>query len=162
MQAPPAEALIELVHWNSAVIRMQTRGITQAESLLQPPFQGNCMNWVVGHILTSRGTICELLGLETVFSPVELATYDRGSAVMTGTATALELKTLLEWVKESDERICRALEALPEGALQEEVPLGKSKGPLGGHILFLIWHESYHAGQLELLRNLAGKHEKLI
>jgi uncharacterized damage-inducible protein DinB len=30
------------------------------------------------------------------------------------------------------------------------------------HITFSIWHETYHVGQLELLRQLAGKNDKII
>ncbi|MDD4578903.1 MAG: hypothetical protein PHS75_10200, partial [Anaerolineaceae bacterium] len=35
-------------------------------------------------------------------------------------------------------------------------------GTRGATVLFLAFHMSYHAGQLEYLRNLAGKTEKVI
>jgi hypothetical protein len=33
---------------------------------------------------------------------------------------------------------------------------------LGGVLAFLNWHEAYHVGQLELLRQLAGKNDQVI
>lgn len=39
---------------NTAIIKMQIEGLTHEESLLQPPFRANCLNWVLGHINVSR------------------------------------------------------------------------------------------------------------
>lgn len=162
MQTPPKEAILELLEMNSAIIRMQTRGISQEQSLIQPPYGGNCLNWVIGHILTSRQTIFNFLKIEPILSPEELAIYDRGSEVLIDPAQAADLSKLLKNVKVSEDLIRKGLDSLPKGALDEVTPFGRSSGPLGGHILFLIWHETYHVGQLELLRQLAGKREKLI
>ena len=35
-------------------------------------------------------------------------------------------------------------------------------GTIGGMVSFLAMHETYHVGQLELLRHLAGKNDKII
>ena len=42
--------LTEAFARNANVIKMQTKDLTHADSLRQPPFQGNCLNWVLGHI----------------------------------------------------------------------------------------------------------------
>jgi len=38
--------------------------MSQADSLIQLPFRSNCMNWIVGHILTNRYNVLRLLGAE--------------------------------------------------------------------------------------------------
>lgn len=162
MKSPSAETLIEMMEWNTGVIQMQTRDLTQAESLIQPPFQGNCLNWVIGHILTSRDTILKLMKLEPVLSPGEMTLYDRGSEPLVNPGVAFELEDLLVKVKVSEERIRQEIDRMGEEALQVPTPFGRSNGALGGHIFFLLWHETYHVGQLELLRQLAGKNDKII
>ena len=91
MKSPSAETLIKMMEWNTGVIRMQTRDLTQAESMIQPPFQGNCLNWVIGHILTSRDTILKLMKLEPVLSPGEMTLYDRGSEPLVNPGVAFEI-----------------------------------------------------------------------
>ena len=46
------------------VLLAQLEGLTHEDSLLQVPFRGNCLNWVLGHILTYRATMLEIVGLE--------------------------------------------------------------------------------------------------
>jgi|GEM_PF-5021639 len=44
------------------------------------------------------------------------------------------------------------LDAVPEGADQD----------VGAQLSFLSWHETYHTGQTEYLRQLAGKDDQVI
>jgi hypothetical protein len=162
LKSPSAETLLKMMDWNSGIIRMQTKEISQAESLIQPPFQGNCLNWVVGHLLTSRDTILTLMKLEPVLSPAEMAIYDRGTKPLIDPQAAFELPALLEKIKISEERIREGILQLSDDDLDEATTFGSSNGALGRHIFFLLWHETYHVGQLELLRQLAGKNDKVI
>ena len=52
--------------------------------------------------------------------------------------------------------------ALSEEALQELRRDGERTLPLGTLLHFANWHETYHVGQTELLRALAGKTDKVI
>jgi hypothetical protein len=54
------------------------------------------------------------------------------------------------------------VQALPAAELERVVTFANNPRPLGGFLAFLDWHESYHVGQLELLRQLAGKVDKII
>ena len=47
------------------VIHRQLDGLTNEDSLLQPSFRGNCLNWILGHIVFSREPVLAFLG-ETV------------------------------------------------------------------------------------------------
>ena len=69
---------------NLEIINMQTDGLTHEQSLIQLPFRSNCMNWVVGHLLTNRCNILRLLGADDIRSTVDLDHYERESQPVTG------------------------------------------------------------------------------
>ena len=45
---------------NYSVLEMQLKDVTHEESLIQPPYSGNCLNWILGHLVLSRGTLLKL------------------------------------------------------------------------------------------------------
>ena len=49
-----AENLIAMYARNVLFIKQLTEGLTHIDSLAQPPVPGNCMNWVMGHIVAYR------------------------------------------------------------------------------------------------------------
>ena len=162
MQTPPAQTIIDLLKINQAVIRREMNGITQAESLVQPPYPGNCLNWVLGHILTGRDTILRLMNLEPEFTPDQTAVYDRGSAPLTNPGQAVDVEDLLERLNSSQRKLIARLEEIGAAGLEMEVAFGRGSEPLGGAIAFLQWHEAYHTGQLDILRQVAGKNDHVI
>jgi hypothetical protein len=162
MKAPPVENLIETWQRITTITQRQTEGITQAESLLRPPVAGNCMNWVLGHMLENRDTCLEYLGQPRLLSTAETATYQRGSAALEEHGAAVELSILVQKLAQSGEQLATVLQALPAGSLESEVLFYNNPRSLGGLLAFLQWHETYHLGQLELLRQLVGKTEKII
>jgi uncharacterized damage-inducible protein DinB len=156
------EILIDNFAFNQNVIHRQTDGLTHADSLLQLPFRGNCLNWVLGHILDTRNTVLKLLGAQPVFTKEEASLYGHGSDPITGEGKALPLERLLADLDESQNRIATALQSISPEALAAEIEMWKGKTPLVEHLGFLNWHETYHVGQLELLRQLAGKNDAII
>src|SRR5262249_27711324 len=82
---------------NVTIIRRQTAGLTHADSLLQPVMRGNCLNWVLGHIVSTRGLVLRVLGAEPVLSAAHAERYARGSAPVLGEeAGILTLPALLD------------------------------------------------------------------
>lgn len=161
MDTPPKKNLIDTLRLNGVIINRQLRGMTHAETLLQPPFQANCMNWVLGHLLTERDGILSMLQLVQVLSAEELAIYDRGSLALTAANLASPLDSLKARLDQSLGQIVTALENMPQENLEINVDFG-GKSRLGAEIAFLLWHETYHTGQLELLRQVAGKNDQVI
>jgi uncharacterized damage-inducible protein DinB len=161
MQSPPKQFLIDTIRLNAVIINRQLRRLTHDETLIQPPFQANCMNWVLGHVLTGRDGILDMLQLPKVLSAEELEIYNRGSSALTSSNLASPLDSLKARLEQSLGQIATAIENMPQENLQVNVDFG-GKGPLGGEIAFLLWHETYHTGQLELLRQVAGKNDQVI
>ena len=74
------QEFIRILSIEQNVVQMQTKELTQADTLIQPQPGGNCMNWVLGHLLDNQITVLELLGGESPVSQSELAAYQRESA----------------------------------------------------------------------------------
>lgn len=162
MMRSERDRLKENFEFTHRLIHMQTDGLTHADSLLQLPFRGNCLNWVLGHIVDSRNTVLRLLGAQCIWTADECSVYGYGSDPITGEGKALPLERLLADLDESQNRIAAALESISPEALAAEIEIWKGKTPLAEHLAFLHWHETYHVGQLELLRQLAGKNDAVI
>ena len=146
------EAIAQIFSSNKFVIDRNIEGLTHDESLINPEVEANNLNWVLGHILVSRLEAYEHLGIDAFWDEEKQALYRRGSAAITP-STALSLPDLLAALDQSQARLLAALaEDVNERLAQ---PFGE-KGTVGQRLLGLAWHETYHAGQTDFLRRLAG------
>ena len=158
-----AEQLAEGFERNVQIIQMQTAGLTHEQSLIQPPFRGNCMNWVLGHIAVHRDLVLRLLGGEPVLSERETARYGHGSAPVTGDGEdVLPLEVLLSTLECGQERLAAALKKARAENLAREMAYRDRTVTVGQRVFMLYFHDSYHTGQTELLRQLAGTDDHII
>ncbi len=142
------------------VARLQLEGLTQAECLLQPSPGGNCLNWVVGHVLAIYGQMLPVLDQLPVLPPEILARYHRGSAPITQDAEALDVAALMKALDESCQRFDAGLAVLTRERIDAPAPFSPSGNPdetVGSLLTTICWHQAYHAGQMGLLRRLASK-----
>ena len=52
----------------NSVLRVNLDGITHEESLHQPSPAGNCLNWILGHLVASYDNLLKVLGGEAVLT----------------------------------------------------------------------------------------------
>jgi len=153
-----AATLTKLFEINHHAIQVNAEGITDAEALIQPEPGGNCMNWIIGHILASREGMLRLLGEPTVLTPEIAERYKRGSAPITKASAAkgdgLPFSKLMEALATSQERLLRGIAKADDAKWNETVP---NFGTAREAVHFLHFHEAYHAGQIAILRRMAGK-----
>lgn len=147
---------------NLWIIRRQTEGLSNADSLLRPSFRANCLNWVLGHIVVGRNRALVLLGLEPVWGDDERSVYETGSAPLLDEPEAVPLERLLVLLDLAQERLAETLNAAGDAVLQTPVHFRGRDQALGEAIAGLAWHETYHTGQTELLRQLSGVDDKVI
>jgi hypothetical protein len=140
-------------HW---LIKKHADGLSQADSIIQPPFQANCFNWILGHILAGRHEALSYLGGPTLWKEEEIALYKTGSAPITKAGQGLALGRLLADLDETQVLIVERLEQVSPEELARIVDTRFGERPMGQHIAGLHWHETYHTGQLEILRELAS------
>ena len=149
---------------NLEIIKMQTEGLSHTDSLIQLPFRSNCLNWVVGHVLANRCNILALLGAEDLRPQVDLDHYERESDPILGDGEGvLPLEELIHHLEESQIRLAAALKKESEESLQRLAPYrDRPEREVGYWLFFLYFHDSYHVGQTEILRQAASKDDKII
>lgn len=146
------DLLRDLYGQTYAVIRRRTTGLTHEDSLLPPPHGGNCLNWVVGHIVVARANILALLGEQPAWDWRASKRYLPGSTPVVGGEDALRFERLLADLDRSQEQLVAALGRLSPADLAA-VEDGKA---LGAHLACYHSHEVDHEGQTERSRQLAG------
>lgn len=156
-----AERIQPLFAINYRVIKRQTDGLTHADSLLQPPFRGNCLNWVLGHILASRRAVHRILGQPPLWDDARAARYMADSEPITDPTdpAIVDLATMLADLERSQALLDEGFAELSDAQLAEVNDRGRT---VADRLLFFAWHEGYHVGQTEYLRQLAGKDDKVI
>lgn len=156
MNADAAATLTRLFSINYDVLKKNLDGVTHEESLIQPTGGGNCLNWVLGHLVTTRDLALGMLKQEPVWSADVSATYNRGSAPIRDGANAQPLPGIVEALGKSQERLIAGLGQISNDDLAAPSP-EKSLGDTVGDLLFVLqYHDAYHAGQTGLLRRMAG------
>jgi hypothetical protein len=159
----PPEELAEAFALNLRVLKMQTDGLTHQDTLLQPPVRGNCLNWVLGHLAVNRDRVLRLLGESPLLTEAESERYATGSEPIPATGEgALHLSRLIEALETGQAAIDAALRSISGEELQAEVEVGERRMAVRQRLFGLYFHDTYHTGQAELLRQLAGKGDQVI
>lgn len=149
---------------NTWIVNAQLEGLSHADSLLQTPYRINCLNWTLGHLLDGRGRVLELLGVERVLPADATARYRRESEpILEDGPGVLPLERLIAALSESQDAISEALVGLDTTAMAEETEVGEGRMmSLGDQVRFQYFHDTYHTGQTELLRQFTGIGDQII
>jgi len=154
--------LASMFEFSYFAINRNLSDLTHEDSVFIPAPSGNCINWVLGHIVSARGMMLLLTGAGTpVLSEAEAAVFQRGSAAMKSGDQGVDFARLKSALEESQKQLLPALQALSDEALASPVPEKFKRPPLAGTLgqafVTMNYHEGYHNGQIGLLRRLAGK-----
>lgn len=154
-----SEELVRDFERNRRIVQAQCEGLSHEDALIQPPFGANCLNWTVGHLVVHRDKVLHALGQEGVLDEPTFARYTNESEPVTGDGPDIRpLADLLTALDESQERIAAAVPATDFAA-----PFDHDRfKTVGARVRFYYFHDTYHTGQTEILRSLAGKDDKLI
>ena len=134
-----------------SAIKLYTMGITHDESVWQPPFGGNSVNWIMGHLVVSRCNFLMLLELPSIWTMDQCLRFVPGSAPVTGDADSVPFQTLLADFDRTQEQLVSALKESSEKELKQI----KSGRTIAESLAYYLAHESHHAGYLEILCVLA-------
>jgi hypothetical protein len=153
----------KMLSGEAEIVRQQTNGLSQADSLLQPQPGGNCLNWVMGHLVENLVEILKVVQAELPPDLPDLSRYLINSEPIRGEEDGVfPLEVLIETYNQLTEMITRRLSVLDEEYFDQEVDFWQGKARRGYIAFFYFFHNTYHIGQLEQLRNLAGKTDKII
>lgn len=118
--------------------------ITHEESLIEPEQGGNSINWILGHLVISKDSVLKELGFEPLCNDEYEKLYERGTKP--APECAIKIEDILKLYNEGNEKVKKALAESP--VIDDE----KRES-----IIFLAFHESYHTGQIGLMRRVLGK-----
>ncbi len=154
--------IASLYGWSYDTLTRQIAGLSHEDSLLQPPFRGNCLNWVVGHIIASRDNLLPLLGEQRVWSPEKAKRYVRGSEPVTqeNADSAFSFDGMKLDLQNLQQRTLSGISRLTVADFDQ--PSDRENITLGQRLILANRHECYHAGSTELLRQLAGKNDQVL
>jgi len=142
------------------LFRKTLKGLSEAAALKQPAPGGNCLNWVSGHIVQSRGDTLKVLGQDLPFPADKYARYDRGSDPVTDPEGTISLSEMLTDFAATQDGLKAGLAGLTGDYLAAKAPFSpgnNDKETVGSLLAGLVFHEGYHVGQLGILRRLAGE-----
>jgi hypothetical protein len=152
--------LVKMYEFSYGAINRNLDGLSHEDSLIVPEPGGNCLNWVLGHILVARSFLLTLTGGTPLLEEAQAACYRRGTSSDVP-EKLLDLATLRGFLSDSQQRLIPALVAISDEALSRSVPEPHNRPPLTGSIcdafIRLQYHEAYHNGQMGLLRRIMGK-----
>lgn len=154
------EIFLLSVRATHSVVKRNVEGLTQEESLIQPKPAGNCLNWVMGHLLYVYNQVLPALGQTPVMGQETLKRYKRGSFPLTNPGEALELRDLIQGWDEASNRMEAGITGITAKALDAPAPFSPSNNPnetVRSLLTVLLFHQAYHAGQTGLLRRITGK-----
>lgn len=140
------------------VVQVNTEGISHEQSLISPSEGGNCLNWVVGHLVAAYNDLLKGIGGESVWDAERQALYGRGSEPILA-ERAVPIDLLLADFATAHGRVVERVAALTPDELAAPAPYSPLNNPdetVGSLIGLLAFHQSYHTGQTGLLRRVAG------
>lgn len=150
-----AEYLIKDYEFTTMLVHNLVDGLTQEETLAQLPFEVNCLNWVLGHIVTNRSHALEVVGAEHGWQEDIRRLYQTGTENIKPDGESMRVDDLLKYLDESVELLTAALDDVSEEYLSENFTNYRGEKTREGHLSGFHWHETYHIGQLEIFRALA-------
>ena len=142
--------LQELYEDSYALVKNQIEGISEGESLFQPPWGGNCVNWILGHLIVARCNILKMLDAPSVWEMEVCRHYVPGSDPVTGADDSVPIGKMQTDLDRTQETLLAALAQASEESLQ----VVSGERTIGEHLLLYNVHEAYHGGQLEILRHM--------
>lgn len=152
------DALITQLGYVQYALKTNTAEISHEESLIQPQGGGNCLNWVVGHIVATRNHVLGLLGKEPIWPAEKAERYRRGGEPITAEEDAvIPFDEMLADFDTSHEAIVAGLGEISDEELDVLVPWFGQDQPKAVALAGLVFHETYHLGQTGLLRRLVGR-----
>jgi len=146
------EIILQDYQRNTWLIGRIAEGLSHEESVLQLPFQANCFNWHLGHILVGRHNALAALGQLPFWDEEKLSLYRAGSAPITSGENARPLERLLADLDESQGLLTEVLSACTDEDLERPGGTDPDAAPVWQELAGLRWHETYHIGQLGTLR----------
>lgn len=152
LRAAPFAALLRL---NASLLVNCVDGMSDDQASQRTVPGTNSVAFIVAHLIDARHTILEVLG-GSAENP--LATYLESARGMDDVAYLPPLDALIAAWRRIDLEIAERFSQITDESLDTPAPhrYPGGDGSILGALAFLVQHDSYHIGQLALLRRAHG------
>lgn len=148
---------------NSRLLIKHLNGLSHADTLIRPNGTGNCINYILGHLLLCRVEMLDLLGQTGTVTEAMLTRYGNDvEPVGPDSSDIYPLEQLTAWWNTLNTEFLAALQSASDEAMLRVFTAGTREMLVHRRLHFYFFHEAFHLGQLEILRHLAGKTDSLI
>lgn len=141
---------------NRRYLKRLVSGFDEEDWLRSPAAGVGNAHWVLGHMAWGRLVLLRRLGEE---HPEE--TWEGGFSIgsQAGDSPGIDAVSLLDKFLLLGRLLIEKIETMEEDQLAQplEKPMPDGADTMAGLVRFMCFHESYHLGQLGLLRRLNGK-----
>jgi len=152
MPTPKAQAIIQDYEFHNMLIHRYVDGVSHEESVLQLPFEHNCMNWILGHIVTNRSHVLETVGAAHGWQDEVRALYHTETPPIKPGGRSVQIEALGRYLDESVDLLKDAFENVSDEYLEETHSNYRGEKTRYAHVTGFHWHETFHVGQLEILK----------
>ena len=147
--------------YTADILGQQLSEISHEESLRQPIAGEQSINWLTGHIISSRATPLQLVGAAPVWSEAARRRYRNGSLpIGEQSRNVTRLPDLIGLFNESQFRLIAGLQRLTHAELGQ--PSGYRENTIAESLLYFHFHETYHVGQLTMVAESLGRSAKYL
>ena len=146
------EEFVELFQFHNRVMHWFIDGVTHEESVLQLPFKHNCMNWILGHIVTNRSHVLEVVGAEHEWQQAVRELYHQDTQPVTPDSPSIKFETLVSYLDGSVGILEATLKDKDDDWLAENFENYRGEKSRYEHVKDFHWHEAFHLGQLDVLK----------
>jgi len=135
---------------NHAKIKEATANITHAESIQTPSFGDNSIHWLMGHLVVARCNFLMFLNVPSIWDWPNCKLFIPGSSPTVETADHISFSQILADLDRTQDQLQAALNQTKSSDLEAV----KEDKTIAEHLAEYALHEAYHAGQLDLLRQV--------
>lgn len=147
--------LAEILRLNTVLFRNCIDQLTDEQAAVRPTNGTNSAAFIAAHLASSRFYLLNTLGVQ---EPDPLAPYLDGRKGIDDIAQLPSLSEIDEAWTQGAHLLRDRLDALTAAEIDapSSVAFPLANGTLLGTLTFLVQHDSYHLGQLSLLRKYCG------
>ena len=110
MSSTKAQTVSTDFQFLNRLIRHFAGDSTHEESAWQLPFEHNCLNWIVGHMVANRSHVLEAVGIEHGWQDEIRARYHQDTPPVTAADDGIDLNILYGYLDESLELLAKLAE----------------------------------------------------
>ncbi len=147
---------------NHTKIKEATANLTHEESIQNPSFGGNCIHWIVGHLVVARCNFLTLLDVPSIWDWPTCKLFVPGSSPTVEAADHLRFSSMLADLDRTQSQLLASLTDFADLAdlnrsKTSDLAVTKEDKSIGEQLTEYAAHEAYHAGQLSILRQTLVK-----